>query len=264
MARVDGIDSFFEIGIVDMLSQAANETLGPAVRARGAVRALEFAGLDLFLFGFDRENFFSKVDRVHQILQVTLGLIQEERTRSHLIASRQTEKMPNSVMQMVGATVIGGALLHKLQSVPVPTFQSFLLATYFRDISLIKNGIADRPSYDQHPEASMRLLEGYPAVTEQFRLVIQQHHESPSGSGFPKGLRGLDIFMLAKIPLAAEKLMELIKLKDLSSTDETAILEDIALERFNRDSGISPVHAMRDLLRQSREAQRMRTVRTRA
>lgn len=264
MARVDGIDSFFEIGIVDMLSQAANETLGPAVRARGAVRALEFAGLDLFLFGFDRENFFSKVDRVHQILQVTLGLIQEERTRSHLIASRQTEKMPNSVMQMVGATVIGGALLHKLQSVPVPTFQSFLLATYFRDISLIKNGIADRPSYDQHPEASMRLLEGYPAVTEQFRLVIQQHHESPSGSGFPKGLRGLDIFMLAKIPLAAEKLMELIMLKDLSSSDETAILEDIALERFNRDSGISPVHAMRDLLRQSREAQRMRTVRTRA
>lgn len=264
MARVDGIDSFFETGIVEMLAQAADQSLGPAVRARGAVRALEFAGLDLFLFGFDRDNFFTKVDRVHQILQVTLGLIQEDRTRPYLIASRQTEKMPNSVMQMVGATLIGGALLHKLQSVPIPTFQSFLLATYFRDISLMKNGISDRPSYDMHPEASMRIMEGYPAITEQFRLVVQQHHESPGGSGFPKGLRGLDIFLLAKIPLAAEKLTELLKLSDLSPSDETDILEDIALERFSRDSGISPVHRMRELLREAREAQRMRTVRTRA
>ncbi len=263
MARVDGIDSFFETGIVDMLSQAANTSLGPAIRARGAVRALEFAGLDLFLFGFDESNLFSKVDRVHQILQVALSLIQDDRARPHLIASRQTEKMPVSVLQMVGTTLVGGALLHKLQSVPVPTFQNFLLATYFRDLSLLKNSIAERPAYDQHPEASMRLLVGYPGITEQFRLVVQQHHESPGGSGFPRGLRGIDIFLLAKLPLAAEKLLELLKVKDLSVADEAGILEDIVHERFSRDPGISPAHAMRELVRETREAIRLKAVRTR-
>jgi hypothetical protein len=199
--------------------------VGPAVRARGVVRALEFAGLDLFLFGFSKENLAMKVDRVHQILQVALPMIQEDKTRPLLVAYRQ-EKMPASVGAMVGATLIGGALLHKMQNVPAPTFQAFLVATYFRDISLFRNSIIERPAYDQHPDASMRLLSAYPGVTEQFRLIVQQHHESPSGTGFPRGLRGLDIFRMAKIPLAAEKLSELLKVRDLSPQDEVAILED--------------------------------------
>lgn len=262
MARVDSIDGFFEAGIVEMLASAADTSNGPAVRARGVVRALEFAGLDLFLFGFSKENLSMKVDRVHQILQLALPLIQDDKMRPLLVAYRQ-EKMPTSVGTMVGATLIGGALLHKMQSVPAPTFQAFLVATYFRDISLFKNSIIERPAYDQHPEASMRLLANYPGVTEQFRLVVQQHHESSSGTGFPRGLRGLDIFRMAKIPLAAEKISELLKVRDLALQDEAAILEDIISERFARDPGIQPMAPMKELMRECREAIKMKVVKFR-
>jgi len=252
MARVDSIDGFFEAGIIEMLALAADSSNGPVVRARGVVRALEFAGLDLFLFGFSKENLSMKVDRVHQILQVALPLLQDDKTRPLLVAYRQ-DKMPASVGTMVGATLIGGALLHKMQCVPGPTFQAFLVATYFRDVSLFRNSIIERPAYDQHPEASMRLLANYPGVTEQFRLVIQQHHESSSGTGFPRGLRGLDIFRMAKIPLAAEKISELLK----------AILEDIISERFARDSGVQPMVPMKELMRECREAIKMKVVKLR-
>ena len=262
MARVDSIDGFFEAGIIEMLALATDSSNGPAVRARGVVRALEFAGLDLFLFGFSKENLSMKVDRVHQILQVALPLIQDDKTRPLLVAYRQ-EKMPTSVGTMVGATLVGGALLHKMQSVPAPTFQAFLVATYFRDISLFRNSIIERPAYDQHPEASMRLLSNYPGVTEQFRLVIQQHHESSSGTGFPRGLRGLDIFRMAKIPLAAEKISELLKVRDLSPQDEAAILEDIISERFSRDPGVQPMAPMKELMRECREAIKMKVVKFR-
>lgn len=262
MARVDSIDGFFEAGIVEMLASANDTSNGPVVRARGIVRALEFAGLDLFLFGFSKENLAMKIDRVHQIMQVALPLLQDDKTRPLLVAYRQ-EKMPASVAQMVSATVLGGALLHKMQSVPGPTFQAFLVATYFRDISLFKNSIAERPAYDQHPEASMRLLASYPGVTEQFRLVVQQHHESPSGTGFPRGLKGLDIFRMAKIPLAAEKLSELLKVRDLAPQDELAILEDIISERFARDPGIQPLAPMKDLMRECREAIKLKVVKFR-
>jgi len=262
MARVDSIDGFFESGIIEMLALAADVSNGPAVRARGVVRALEFAGLDLFLFGFSKENLAMKVDRVHQILQVALPMIQEDKTRPLLVAYRQ-EKMPASVGAMVGATLIGGALLHKMQNVPAPTFQAFLVATYFRDISLFRNSIIERPVYDQHPEASMRLLSDYPGVTEQFRLVVQQHHESPSGTGFPRGLRGLDIFRMAKIPLAAEKLSELLKVRDLSPQDEVAILEDVISERFARDPGVQPLAPMKEFMRECREAIKMKVVKVR-
>jgi hypothetical protein len=262
MARVDSIDGFFETGIIEMLVQAADESNGPAVRARGVVRALEFAGLDLFLFGFTEENFAMKVDRVHQILQIAMPMIQEDKTRPLLVAYRQ-EKMPAAVGAMVGATLVGGALLHKMQNVPAPTFQAFLVATYFRDISLFRNSIIERPAYDQHPDASMRLLSNYPGVTEQFRLVVQQHHESPSGTGFPRGLRGVDIFRMAKIPLAAEKLSELLKVRDLSPQDEVAILEDIISERFARDSGVQALAPMKELMRECREAIKMKVVKFR-
>lgn len=262
LARVDSIDGFFEAGIIEMLDLAADSSSGPALRARGVVRALEFAGLDLFLFGFSNENLAMKVDRVSNILQVTLPMIQDDRMRPLLVAYRQ-EKLPKLVGTMVGATLLGGALLHKMQSVPGPTFQAFLVATYFRDISLFRNSMIEKPSYDQHPEASMRLLSNYPGVTEQFRLVVQQHHESSIGTGFPRGLRGLDIFRMAKIPLAAEKLMELLKIQDLSPQEEAAILEDIISERFAREPGVQPMVPMKDLMRECREAIKMKVVKFR-
>jgi hypothetical protein len=243
MARVDSIDGFFEVGIIEMLALAADSSNGPAVRARGVVRALEFAGLDLFLFGFSKENLAMKVDRVHQILQVALPMIQEDKTRPLLVAYRQ-EKMPASVGTMVGATLIGGALLHKMQSVPAPTFQAFLLATYFRDISLFRNSIVERPAYDQHPGGldapSFELSRGSPSNSAWSFSSITNRRRVRGSRG---ALRGLDIFRMAKIPLAAEKLSELLKVRDLSPQDEAAILEDIISERFARDPGVQPMAA---------------------
>ncbi|MFH1743600.1 MAG: HD domain-containing phosphohydrolase [bacterium] len=55
----------------------------------------------------------------------------------------------------------------------------------------------------RHPEKALELLQEYP-LSEEARIIIAQHHERSDGSGYPKGLKGDEIHVLAKIAALVE------------------------------------------------------------
>jgi putative nucleotidyltransferase with HDIG domain len=62
----------------------------------------------------------------------------------------------------------------------------------------------------RHPELGKRLLEGMKGVRQEVVDIVLQHHEQPNGAGYPNGLRGPEIYHLAKIVCIADVFSSLI------------------------------------------------------
>ncbi|MEW6055393.1 MAG: HD domain-containing phosphohydrolase [Bdellovibrionota bacterium] len=61
-----------------------------------------------------------------------------------------------------------------------------------------------------HPKLGLKMVESTPNIPDEVRYIIFQHHEEPSGSGYPGGLRGPVIFYPAKIVGLADTFCALI------------------------------------------------------
>jgi putative nucleotidyltransferase with HDIG domain len=61
-----------------------------------------------------------------------------------------------------------------------------------------------------HPTFSLRVLESEQSVPNEVRMIVAQHHEYHDGTGFPKGLRGNQIYDLARIVCIANVFDELV------------------------------------------------------
>jgi putative nucleotidyltransferase with HDIG domain len=61
-----------------------------------------------------------------------------------------------------------------------------------------------------HPKLGIKMLESTPNVPDEVRYIVLQHHEEPSGSGYPSGLRGPVIFFPAKVVGIADSFCALI------------------------------------------------------
>ena len=44
--------------------------------------------------------------------------------------------------------------------------------------------------FKRHPEFGLKLLESCPAISDESRRIVIEHHESQNGKGYPKGLCG--------------------------------------------------------------------------
>lgn len=51
----------------------------------------------------------------------------------------------------------------------------------------------------KHPDLAYQLLNEDDSISKEVKMIVMQHHEYDDGSGFPKGLRGKDIYDLARI-----------------------------------------------------------------
>lgn len=61
-----------------------------------------------------------------------------------------------------------------------------------------------------HPKIGLKMLENTPSVPDEVRYIVYQHHEEPSGNGYPNGLRGPVIYYPAKIVAVADAFSALI------------------------------------------------------
>jgi putative nucleotidyltransferase with HDIG domain len=87
-----------------------------------------------------------------------------------------------------------GALLHDIGKIGVP------------DAILLKPGKLTEAEFDaikQHPVLGARILKSVPFLWKHLQIV-ELHHERPDGRGYPHGLRGHDIPLLAGIVHAAD------------------------------------------------------------
>ena len=61
-----------------------------------------------------------------------------------------------------------------------------------------------------HPEAGLKLIEQQQKVPNEVKMIIAQHHECYDGTGFPKKMRGANIYDLARIVSIANEFDELV------------------------------------------------------
>jgi putative nucleotidyltransferase with HDIG domain len=61
-----------------------------------------------------------------------------------------------------------------------------------------------------HPKMGLHMIENTPNIPDEVRYIVYQHHEEPSGHGYPNGLQGGAIYYPARIVAIADAFSALI------------------------------------------------------
>ncbi len=136
------------------------------------------------------------------------------------IALRLGSKMSLTRSQM--DVLAAGALLHDVGKIGIP------------DSVLLKPGRLTDQEHEvmkQHPVLGARILESVRGLSSALP-VVRHHHERFDGGGYPDGLRGEDIPLLARVVFVADALDSMVR------------------DRYYR-RGVSKEHALREILRNS-------------
>lgn len=99
----------------------------------------------------------------------------------------------NVILQHVGM----GGLLHDVGKTLVPILDSDT-----------KEDIEEKMK--DHPLLGLKILENQASVPKEVKMIIAQHHEHYDGTGYPKGLRGGQVYDLARIVSIANAFDELV------------------------------------------------------
>lgn len=62
----------------------------------------------------------------------------------------------------------------------------------------------------KHPELALKFIEDDETISKEAKMIVAQHHECHDGSGYPKGMRGKEIYDLAKIVAIANEFDTLV------------------------------------------------------
>lgn len=66
----------------------------------------------------------------------------------------------------------------------------------------------ERMLYETHPTRSAALLSACPVVPEEVVQAVQQHHEEPTGFGYPRGQKGGELSPLSRLLYVADSFCE--------------------------------------------------------
>lgn len=61
-----------------------------------------------------------------------------------------------------------------------------------------------------HPKLGLKMIENTPSIPDEVRYIVYQHHEEPSGHGYPNGIHGPVIYFPSKIVAIADAFSALI------------------------------------------------------
>ena len=99
----------------------------------------------------------------------------------------------------------------------------------FKNISLYKNSeLADRENNEmkQHPIVGYRILNSFDGTLDLAETILA-HHEEWAGSGYPKGLKGEEIPLLARIVSVAESYDEMTNKYNSSPLSSEEALKEL-------------------------------------
>ncbi len=75
--------------------------------------------------------------------------------------------------------------------------------------------------FQSHPLRGVLLLQQMPGIPPEVLGVVGEHHEMPSGAGFPRGIKGEKIFPLSRAVAFADALAELVLKSDANPEPRT-------------------------------------------
>lgn len=196
-----------------------------------------------------REDMFQEIPDIFSMAEDHMysnKLLAFKTNRSSAIAGLQeslrkysSEDEAHSQRLMAMAAEIGAALKLKKQET-----EELVLLAYFHDIGnvgltqevLLKTGPLDARDWEKvkkHPEIGYRMARSIPEISPIAEAILA-HHENWDGSGYPQGLKGKQIPLLARI-------MSIIDAYDImthGSMYKTAVSHEEALEEIRQKSGM--------------------------
>lgn len=98
--------------------------------------------------------------------------------------------------------------------------------------------------YETHPIRAEAILNGVPGIPEEVIRVAAEHHETPNGLGYPRGINRLRIHPIAKIIHTVDEFCYLVLSQDSVSMEVHAALDH--LYRIKRDE-LDP-HTLKGLM----------------
>jgi response regulator RpfG family c-di-GMP phosphodiesterase len=138
------------------------------------------------------------------------------------------------------------------------TLEKISMASIFHDLSLpnelyqiisqkdfdpSKLSNADRKIYDKHPAESSKTLENDQHLPEGVSQIIQQHHEQPDGSGFPKKLGALNISPMSAVFIIAEDFVHHMDGRSISK-EIVAEIQEKFQEKYNKGNFKKPLEGL--------------------
>lgn len=169
---------------------------------------------------FNIDNLNVNVSRILQKMQTNTKLSFE--------LKKIVESKNHLLMKRIGVIInIASALAKKLHWGSDQTIEKFIYAAYLHDISLgsdtrfafisTKEDIEEGDFTDEekellffHAKASAKLVNTFGNIPNDVKTIIEQHHESPNGDGFPTGFNHKGITNLSAAFIVAHDLANFI------------------------------------------------------
>ncbi|RJP73124.1 MAG: HD domain-containing protein [Candidatus Abyssobacteria bacterium SURF_17] len=136
---------------------------------------------------------------------------------SHAFFSLMTSMSFNylTYTHSVNVAVFGIALAHKLGQFTQHSINTIGSGLILHDVGkglidpriLDKNGPLNDDEWavmKRHPADGANLLRSLGNVSEQALIIVEGHHEKLDGSGYPRGIRGVDVHQYARIAAIAD------------------------------------------------------------
>jgi putative nucleotidyltransferase with HDIG domain len=128
-------------------------------------------------------------------------------------------------------TLFSTAIIKQFDWESKVTIEATALACMFHDIGKMKipaELLEKRPEdmnkeeleqYQKHPELGAEMVDGNRLITASVKQIIAQHHEKYDGTGFPLGLKGNKILLLANIVGLADDFVHTVVKENLKPVE---------------------------------------------
>lgn len=205
----------------------------------------------------------TSVKLTEQCLAVGREIIRKHNKLSELIKSllKRDDYLLNHVHLV---TYFSTAIAERLDWASESTTTRLAMAALLHDITLdsiptarIRNtndpefanlSPEEQDKVKRHPLDASQIVKNYSDIPPDIDSIIFQHHESPNGDGFPRGLTAQKIMPLACVFILAEKLVDEAypdKIKDHNAV--RALIERFGNEGYSRGNFKKPYQALKSI-----------------
>ncbi|MBT5093843.1 MAG: HD domain-containing protein, partial [Halobacteriovoraceae bacterium] len=170
------------------------------------------------------------LDQGKEICTNVLGIIDNHKNLHKLLRKHELFD-PDAYSHSYLVTLFASSLIKQLEWQSESMIDMMALAAMFHDIGKSEMNeflISKRPEdmdnarlaeYKTHPEVAIRILEGNKVINDNIKQIIFQHHEAWDGSGFPKGIKGRKIMLMANAIRLIDDFVHVIKSEELPPVD---------------------------------------------
>lgn len=188
------------------------------VKFQEVIRCLELCLLDLRLVRFHADKFM----RINMVIESLFEIFKKRDVRAVLLKVCQENVTHSFTRRSIFGAFLALAMVFEQGDTTKSMFSSLMLGALMRDFECSTFGDTDPhrrmenldsqalAEFTQHPQNIVKRLHEFKMADDLVDNLILQHHEHPSGSGFPRGLKRFETYMPAQFVWLADWMINVI------------------------------------------------------